>query len=72
MGNGGWCSFIRNIPIPTNVASTFKIKQSQTANRNIMTGIATNAVFGQINAYQYKDCLAYWSSNGKLFKNGSG
>ena len=36
-----------------------------------MTGIATNAVFGQINPDSNKECLAYYSQNGDLFYNGN-
>ena len=37
-----------------------------------MTGIATNAVFGTTRPFENKECLAYYSQDGRLFENGSG
>ena len=71
LAGDAWRGFIRNLALPLNQVTTCNIRQTKTDNRRVMTGIATNAVFGQTNPYQNKECLAY-DSWGYLYENGSG
>ena len=64
--------FIRNLALPLNQVSTYKIRQTKTTNKWIMMGIATNAVFGQTGPHNNKECLVYNSYQGYLYENGSG
>ena len=58
-GDGLWRGFIRNSALPLNQVTTCQIKQTKTTRNNLMTGIATNAVFGTPEPYLNKECLAY-------------
>jgi len=48
----------------------FRIRQTKTKDRDILTGIATSAVYGQLGACSNKECLAYSSDDGHLWENG--
>jgi len=65
-----WRTFVKNEIIPKYTTTTYKVKQVQTQFRHILTGVATAAVSGKINAYAHQESIIYDSNDGEIWNSG--
>jgi hypothetical protein len=68
--DGHWHNFVLDKRVQSYGESAFEIRQSETKEKNILIGVATDAILGQTDAYKNDEAMVYITGDGFVCEGG--